>query len=353
MMVAAPAVVRAARTLPCVECGQPFYECDYKNGARRCKPCQRRRGPGNQRRHAAKNQGALFIDGLLRQQGRSRKEFSLTLGLHPNSFGGRCQQDNWHPPEAMVQRMAAELGVTDQELLRYMDGTLEEYRREVSPLVHRVYRLAENADRAAGHGDVYKAEAQQVVLSGGKTELVAFEARLNDLPRRMNLATTNAAAAQARGKSRPASVGRKIAAAKRPYFAALSAEEKKQLASHLHTPEVFIRAFARHMIALGLGPAVRANLGKHVGRYVDRYAKDGLTPQVARYMILEGLGDTLPPRAGKPLRGSKADIIRQMIAGGMTKPQIADEGLRREEAGEKGWSYDYVYNVAYRAGIAS
>lgn len=57
------------------------------------------------------------------------------------------------------------------------------------------------------------------------------------------------------------------------------------------------------------------------------------------------LGLGLPPRAGKTIKGSKADIIRSMKAEGKTNQEIIQEGVRRDG---DGWSYDYVYTVLNR-----
>ena len=97
---------------------------------------------------------------------------------------------------------------------------------------------------------------------------------------------------------------------------------------------------------------VRSNLG----RYTERYAAEfHLAPPTVRSIILRTIGEPVPPRAGKTLKGSKAGIIRELVAGGMTTAQVIQEGERRGggAVGQAGWGYDYVYTVLARERAAS
>ena len=95
---------------------------------------------------------------------------------------------------------------------------------------------------------------------------------------------------------------------------------------------------------------VRSNLD----RYTERYAAEfSLGAPTVRSIILRTIGDPVPPRAGKLLKGSKADIIRSFAADGKTMSQIVQEGTRRELEGTGGWTYKYAHKVIRQAQLAS
>ena len=211
-----------SETMPCPVCGKLFS--GYRFGVRRCPGCRQRRGAGRDRQHAARNRGMAFVDGCLPQLGISRAEFSTAIGAHNSYLVFSAQKEHWYPSTKRVRLMAAVLGIAVEELLRHLDGTHEDWVREIWPLRARLYTLADAADRAAGHGPVYRRWARAAVESGDTEHLEGLKDKLLDLPRK----------GHARGESplkgRPKSPDavRRMAAAQRARWAQLTPEERAQ-----------------------------------------------------------------------------------------------------------------------------
>lgn len=97
---------------------------------------------------------------------------------------------------------------------------------------------------------------------------------------------------------------------------------------------------------------VRANLDDYTEGYAAEFS---LGKATVRGVILRAIGDPVAPRTGKTLKGSKADIIRELAASGMTRARIIQEGVRRGGGamGQDGWNYDYVDTVFSRMRAAA
>lgn len=153
---------------------------------------------------------------------------------------------------------------------------------------------------------------------------------------------------------------RKMSAAKkgRPFSDEVRQAQSKRVKAALEDPATR----AKLVEALARGQTLESRIKKLSSRYgrdhvrgridilVERYALEfKLSPRSVRSIIQRVIGDKVAPRAGKVLPRSRSGIIRAMSADGKTMPQIVQEGLRRQEAGEKSWTYKYAHKVLGRA----
>lgn len=277
-----------APTMPCVDCGTPFYACDYEQGARRCPECQRKRGVGSPKRYAAKNRGMAFIDNLLKQQGRLRKEVSKAIGAHPNYLGLAAQRGHWYPPQAIAEAIAHELGVAFSDLRGYLDGTLEDYFREIWPIRASAYALADDADRAAGHGPVYRDQVRGAVEAGDEGVLRALRDRLRTLPRKTH-PNNDGGAKNLKGKPRPREVVDRYAASNKARWARMTPDERRVATAHLQTAPMRIKRVIKS-ICTSKGPGyIQEKFKYYVQWAIDRYGSEGITVGLAEHIIRDAL----------------------------------------------------------------
>ena len=271
-----------------MDCGTAFYACDYKNGARRCSECQHKRGVGAARRYAAKNRGMAFIDSLLKQQDRLRKEVSIAAGSPRNYLGLAAQKDHWYPPQARAEAIAHELGVDFSELRSYLDGTHEDYRRKIWPLRASAYTLADTADREAGHGPVYTTQVHAAVEAGDGEVLRALRDRLRTLPRKTH-PNNDGGAKNLKGKPRPREVVDRYAASNKARWARMTPDERRVATAHLQTAPMRIKRTIKSICACKGHRYVQKKFRHYVQWAVEKYGDQNITMELAEYIIKDAL----------------------------------------------------------------